>query len=415
MNRFCLVCSAVLALFSAAISQEKEITADLDPLITLPAAYNLTPDQIPEMYPKGNWNKNPHFEWLTEDKSRAIFKRHLGGGLEVDLTILDGTVPVQEAVLDFKDGKFLGVTFSIHNRGDGRSIESAEFSRRFKEVGRHLGTQLAARPQFRKGNERIGILSEGYIWMSARGMAVLEYDLGTKADGSGKKEFLRMRLAKREAKGMYAAAMQTRPQAVKAGGLVRNVKKTPSGDIYVDNVPMVDQGAKGYCVVASAQRLFEYYGIPCDMHQLAVLTKADPDQGTSPLLTNEQLGGIDHLFKTRFTCIAIGHNNSLVELVDNKYVGDRVEYRDFHKAVTKSVDEGIPLLWSLHLGIAPEEPAISPQASGGHMRMIIGYNDKEEKYIFSDSWGAGHEFKKMTYSDTFKVTKGLFLMRPTTR
>ena len=32
--------------------------------------------------------------------------------------------------------------------------------------------------------------------------------------------------------------------------------------------------------------------------------------------------------------------------------------------------------------------------AGGHMRLIIGYNDKEQKIIFSDSWGADMNFKK---------------------
>ena len=47
------------------------------------------------------------------------------------------------------------------------------------------------------------------------------------------------------------------------------------------------------------------------------------------------------------------------------------------------------------------------------MRLIIGYNDKEQKLIFSDSWGAGHEFKRMKMSDAYKATKGVYSLRPT--
>lgn len=51
--------------------------------------------------------------------------------------------------------------------------------------------------------------------------------------------------------------------------LPQNIKKLENGDVYIQNIPMVDQGQKGYCVVATTQRLFEYYGIQADQHQIA--------------------------------------------------------------------------------------------------------------------------------------------------
>lgn len=81
----------------------------------------------------------------------------------------------------------------------------------------------------------------------------------------------------------------------------------------------------------------------------------------------------------------------------------------------KSIDAGIPLLWSLGLGQFQEEPPLSEQTSGGHMRMIIGYNEKENKIVFSDSWGAGHEYKTINADDALKATQGLFSMKPIVR
>src|SRR6056297_1316558 len=70
-----------------------ELVADLDPLIHLPGAYALTPDDLETLYDKGDWNKNPYFKWLRSDKSRAIFQKKDMGNLKVDLTMLDGSVP----------------------------------------------------------------------------------------------------------------------------------------------------------------------------------------------------------------------------------------------------------------------------------------------------------------------------------
>ena len=89
--------------------------------------------------------------------------------------------------------------------------------------------------------------------------------------------------------------------------------------------------------------------------------------------------------------------------------------KKFYTSIRSSINEGIPLLWSLEVGLYPEEPKLLAQGGGGHMRTIIGYNDKKERLIFSDSWGEGHEFKTMNMNDAFKATRGLFLLKPTTR
>ena len=395
-------------------ADEYKLEANLDSLIILPDAYQKTPEDLEKEFQKGNFESNPYFQWLTKDKDRAIFKRQPASNLEVNLTILNGTVPVEELIIDFHDDKFLGVTISIFNRGDGGEISNEEFSKRFAAIGKHISKQLDARPRKREGNIRKGVMTHGYTWSSPRGKAVLLCNPDIEDPMNPKiKEFIRMRLATKAAQGIYEAALKERSQAtVRKSKLVANVRKN-KGYVFIKGIPMVDQGNKGYCVVASAQRLFEYYGIACDMHQLAQLAKSDPNKGTNSLYINEQLGRIDYLFKTRFVCLAVSHESSLVELKDDKYVGKEIPRRSYDKFITKNIEDGIPLLWAMELGIKPEEPETNLQASGGHMRMIHGYNKKKKQIIFTDSWGAGHEFKTMDADDAFEVTRGLYIMTPT--
>jgi hypothetical protein len=54
-----------------------------------------------------------------------------------------------------------------------------------------------------------------------------------------------------------------------------------------------------------------------------------------------------------------------------------------------------------------------PQQSGGHMRLIIGYNEKTQEVIYSDSWGKGHEFKRMPLSQAYATSMCLYTMSPT--
>lgn len=411
---FRLLLAAMVSAAPISLSAQETLKADLDSFITLTDAYQITPDDLEKRFEQGNWTQNPYFKWLTEDRSRAIFQRKDLDNLKVDLTLIGGTVPVEEMVVDFQDGALLGVTVSVFNRGDGGSIALNDFEARKNALGKHLGQQLQVRPTRREAKPTQGLLTSGFMWISAVGKAILEYN----HEAPGNTEFLRMRLARRDADGAYEAAMQSRAGAsVKLSQLPNRVARGEDGEgsVSIQGIPMVDQGAKGYCVVASVQRLFEYYGIPCDMHQLAQIADSDPDRGTSILAINNELGAIDHLFKTRFNCLAVRDENRLVELVDGKYIGSEVPEAAYHRMIQKSIDVGIPLLWSLEVGAFPETPPLKEQTSGGHMRMIIGYNTQANKLYFSDSWGAGHEFKAMDANDAYEATHGLFVLKPTTR
>lgn len=53
---------------------------------------------------------------------------------------------------------------------------------------------------------------------------------------------------------------------------------------------MVDQGQKGYCVVATAARIFAYYGMDyVDQHELASLANTSADGGTNTAAMAENL------------------------------------------------------------------------------------------------------------------------------
>lgn len=388
----------------------------LDLLEMMPAVWSLTPDRLDAAFgvPKGvDVKKNPFFEWMTTSRDRAVFMKQPFTNLRVDLKLFGGELPVEEVVVDFLEGKLNGITFSLYNRGDSGEIKTDEFQRRFKLCGTKLSEMLQVRPTARKADAAQGLVSEGWTWLSPKGMAMLEHNPEA---SQGKVEFLRLKIAPRDAKGAFAAAFQGRSMAAKLSDLPKNLTKQPNGDIYIKGIPMVDQGPKGYCVVASAQRLFEYYGIPADQHQLAQVAGSDAEKGTSTVAMAEALGKIDFRFKTRFKILGMLSDSGLSEVDERKMtVGKPVSEVDFAKNIHHYIDEGIPLLWGLTLGKYPEEPSIAEQAGGNHMRMIIGYNDKTGHVLFSDSWGAGHELKRMKMGDAYGATHGLFAMSPTVR
>lgn len=390
------------------------VPCSIDPLLKAPDNWQMTPEQFETKFTHG---KNKLYVWLTHDKTRAKMIPGLYPNARIELSAFEGKVPAQEVLVDFAEGQLNLVSISFYNRGDNGDISGEVLKERFMTIGKALGETLKIRPQARKANPSNGLLTEGFGWDSPQtGVALLEHN--ENALIGGEREFLRLRIARPKARGALAASMlhSRGGAAAKLGDLPRQVTRTADGSVLINTVPMVDQGAKGYCVAASVQRVFEYYGIGADMHQIAQVAGSDPQRGTSILAMAAELDRIDYRFKTRLDIIAMGQPLTEAEKKRGQYlVGKPVDQDKLLKAVRNSIDAGLPLLWALELGRYPEKPQLTPQAAGGHMRLIIGYDDKASEILFSDSWGAGHELKRMAMTDAYRATHGLFILKPTVR
>ncbi len=409
MMRLPLLSFLMVAPLTAAV-----VPCSIDPLLNVPDNWQMTPEQFETQFTHG---KNKLYVWLTQDKTRAKMIPGLYPNARIELNAFDGKVPAQEVLVDFADGRLNLVSISFYNRGDNGDVSGEVLKERFLTIGKALGERLKIRPQARKANPSNGLLTEGFGWDSPQaGVALLEHN--ENAFGGGEREFLRLRIARPKASGALAASMlhSRGGAAAKLGDLPRQVKRGDDRAVLIDKVPMVDQGAKGYCVAASVQRVFEYYGIGADMHQIAQVAGSDPQRGTSILAMAAELDKIDYRFKTRLDIIAMGQPLTEVEKKRGQYfVGKPVDQDKLLKAVRNSIDAGLPLLWALELGRYPEKPQLNPQTAGGHMRLIIGYDDQANEVLFSDSWGAGHELKRMSMTDAYRATHGLFILKPTVR
>ena len=193
-----------------------------------------------------------------------------------------------------------------------------------------------------------------------------------------------------------------------------NVLKRSNGDVIVDNIPMVDQGPKGYCVPATFERYLRYMGLTADMYLLALAGQTQAGGGTSP---SKLLEGVSSMLRR--------NNRSLSE----------VRKMPDMRTVKKYIDEGRPLMWTLfstnHFnGLSNDrtkarasvtdwdewekqlrEPrkAIKTHnvgTSGSHMALIIGYNDETGEIAFSDSWGPRYKERWLTEEELVAFSQG---------
>ena len=385
--------------------------------------------------------RNERFAWVVKDKQM----RFPAPGFTL------GAVKPGETLLLVADGKPSGLRISLYNRGDDGAIDDAAFAARHaaavKAVGELAGGEGEA---FRRKTDPTKQDADvaGRRWTATGATYSLEWAVVRKGtDLVPAAEYLRLDVLPAGAAAGGGAAQGGRRTDPRS-----HVARGEDGTVELKDVPMVDQGQKGYCAAATVARIMGYYGYDfLDQHQIASWAKSDADRGTNEKMLDAIAGVLHDRYKLVYREVP-GSANDFFKLVEeyNKTAkrmkkpevslqpmpGTRVidagaVWRKFQPDVLreartrnqtrnnlvfdnirKSIDAGVPLVWSVMLGLVPENPPL-PQAFGGHMRLILGYNARERTILYTDSWGAGHERKSMKLEDAIMITTGLRTISPT--
>lgn len=369
--------------------------------------------------------------------------------------------PAGEVVIRSQSGKITHMNISVYNRGDDDQIGFSVFNDTHRHLIQELNEKIGTEGQQDERAGAVDLVTTKWAWKDS--ILILE-----KSMGADKKtpEFMRIKLKSKNAR---SEGMANRSE------LNQNVTKDrESGDVCITGVPMIDQGQKGYCAVASAARVYRYYGLDIGQHELAQIAGTGPDSGTSLGAMVASLKKVTRHVRSRVLVLYeypkgladkdpdmdtngqewdriirnynlglkeyardIKNYNRIAEKRGKKTFADDFDkgvvnmmqfasecdpeiYRDvmtkkssfrrFSSKIKEYVDQGIPVGWCLQLGMFKEGDM--PQSFGGHMRLIIGYNEKTKEIIYTDSWGAGHEKKRMPIGNAFCMSTALLVMPP---
>ncbi len=188
------------------------------------------------------------------------------------------------------------------------------------------------------------------------------------------------------------------------------VERRDNGDVVITNIPMVDQGPKGYCVPATAERCMRFLGMPADMYLLAMAGETEAGGGTSVDLLLNNIGR-DIKRKGRSFDIRRGS----------------LRMRD----IKRSIDGGIPIIWAMLSTPSLNETAnartkaraetpwdsylaslapadLAAEGSYGHVVIIMGYNEQSNEIAFSDSWGERYQERWITLPEAEQVSQERF-------
>lgn len=201
-----------------------------------------------------------------------------------------------------------------------------------------------------------------------------------------------------------------------------SVVREANGDVYLSQIPMVNQGPKGYCVPATFERAMRTMAIEADMYLLAMIGESKMGGGTSVEKLLENVRSAIHR-KGRRTR-------------DDQVKDLRI------REVKRQLDDGIPVMWTMmsvpdYNKAANENTAkrksvtdwsayakeISASAAvtakqdkpedAHHICMIVGYNEATNELAVSDSWGPSFERRWVPVTVANWASQGgLFMILP---
>ncbi|MGJ8726056.1 MAG: hypothetical protein ACSHYB_15985 [Roseibacillus sp.] len=179
--------------------------------------------------------------------------------------------------------------------------------------------------------------------------------------------------------------------------LSANVVREENGDVYVKNIPMVNQGPKGYCVPATFERAMRYQGVPADMYLLAVAGGTAPGGGTNTQRLFEEVESMVRRKGRRPDDVKV---DPLRMRTVQRYIDDGVpimwqmcSLSDYNSIANKRTQERKSVTdWTSYAEkIAGEAKENAKKMEGiednRHVCMIIGYNEATQELAVSDSWG----------------------------
>jgi hypothetical protein len=417
----------------SAVARAAAADVSFDSVLSMPELWTTNQDAFESA------TKEMHLRWTSAAKDSARAASSEG------LTLFGRQI--YEFIVRFDGAKPAVVSANFFARGDAGDLTEPQFQKLLLETVEAITKATGLKHTVRGKDASSAVKAEGLVWQTTKSQYLLEYSFTKEMKTRNipfRAEFVRLEVRPVEKKAsMLTSATPTRGKF----NPVQHVERKPDGDVWLKDIPMVDQGQKGYCVVASAERVMRYYGVDVDANELAQIANTSASGGTSLGAMTESLKKVAARLRVRVRehekldvkmilelmkdynraakkakvseipeqgqMLDVGEIYSSMKgpVLKEARTKNHAESGRFLREIQAHVDVGIPLLWSVQLGLV-EEPGL-PQVNGGHMRLIIGYNPKSQEIIYSDSWGAGHERKRMKIDDAWTITTSLMSIEPT--
>jgi hypothetical protein len=192
-----------------------------------------------------------------------------------------------------------------------------------------------------------------------------------------------------------------------------NVVHRPNGDLIIQNIPMVDQGPKGFCVPATYTRVLLYAGVPADLYLLALLGHTDVGGGTSTIAMENSARALAASYGRSITSVSPSLDLSKLETFFEKgipltwamVVDEKLDH-DLSSRLRQRT-ESDPESWIKTLAEKRKAArSIKKNLNNGHVCLLIGLNRKTGELATSDSWGPEFAERWITIEEARAISQG---------
>lgn len=178
----------------------------------------------------------------------------------------------REAQFVFKDGKLNSIYLSVYNRGDDGSWNGRMFTRARFKLQKEIPAAIGAGYMHSDRAYIGGNAHNMRYWKIPQAVWYLKW-----SESRTEPEYLTV-MVNHPAIPIESVKQSMRSE-VTMDSVGEKLQIDDKGYRFLD-VPMVDQGKKGYCAAATVSRIMKYYGADIDQHVIAQLAQTDAAQGT---------------------------------------------------------------------------------------------------------------------------------------
>lgn len=198
--------------------------------------------------------------------------------------------PVFEARVYFTASSLRRIELSVYNKGDAGVRDREAFDALAEKTKADISGHLQDNGMAGKTtSERANYVVKRHQWVKRTPGVQLEWAYVEPHRSRGESvaynaEYIKVVMVPLKKGGSPMTAITGGMQAnrAKSGRVIKeNVQRNEDGDVWIENVPMVDQGQKGYCAAAASERILRYYGLAVDQHQIAQLAETAAEGGTT--------------------------------------------------------------------------------------------------------------------------------------
>lgn len=319
------------------------------------------------------------------------------------------------AVLYGKEGKVDYISIMFANKGDSVGQEDVtDIDEAFDRVNEAIETDEEA---LRASFETLGEPEREVGGSRDMKERALRWDADNTAFwlAAVEDEYIALRIMPPELADNWGR-VENRSDATVRNAAKANVVENELGDVLITNIPMVNQGPKGYCVPATMERCLRYMGIRADMYTLAMAGRTiigggtyvgDLIEGTSSYVRRSsrkmrEFSGDLSIRKVR------GYIDDGQPVIWS--MSSTKAYNNLANTITKARrGQADPKEWRSTLNeILRDAPDLQVLSGYGHVCLIVGYNDITDEIAVSDSWGPSYELRWISEDEAAKVSNGKF-------